>query len=81
MSASNKREPTEIDMFLGLLNAIDRTIAFIAVSVGWLALMTLMGLRVYEVVARPYITVPSGLLRHYENLAFTLLVVLALGYA
>ncbi len=68
-------------MFIKFLDAIDSAIAFIAVLVGWLSLLTLMGARVFEVIARQYITVPSMLLRHYENLAFTLLVVLALGYA
>ncbi len=68
-------------MFTRVLNAIDRSIAVISVSVGWLSLIVLMGLRVYEVIGRQYTNVPSGMLRRYEALAFALLVVLALGYA
>jgi len=68
-------------MFTRVLNAIDRTIAAISISVGWLSLIVLMGLRVYEVIGRQYTNVPSGMLRRYEALAFALLVVLALGYA
>ena len=45
-----------------------------------LLLLTLGGLRVYEVVARQYTIVPSGLLRFYEFTAFALMVILAFGY-
>jgi len=64
-----------------LLNFADRVISVIAVAVGWVALLLLCGLRVYEVIARQYVDqVPSGLLRAIESQAFVLMVVMALGY-
>lgn len=68
-------------MLTKLLNAVDRSIGFLAVSIGWVSLLVLIGLRVYEVVARQYIVVNAGMLRRNEALAFALLVVLSLGYA
>ena len=70
----------QISAFERVLNGVDRTISFIAVLVGWIAILVLGGLRVYEIIARQYINVPSGLLRFYEFTAFALLVILAFGY-
>ena len=70
----------QISAFERVLNGMDRTISFIAVFVGWIAILVLGGLRVYEIIARQYINVPSGLLRFYEFTAFALLVILAFGY-
>ena len=70
----------QISAFERVLNGLDKTISFIAISVGWIALLVLGGLRVYEVIARQYTNVPSGLLRFYEFTAFALLVILAFGY-
>ena len=70
----------QISAFERVLNALDRSISFIAVFVGWVAILVLGGLRVYEIIARQYINVPSGLLRFYEFTAFALLVILAFGY-
>ena len=70
----------QISAFERVLNALDRSISFIAVFVGWIAILVLGGLRVYEIIARQYINVPSGLLRFYEFTAFALLVILAFGY-
>jgi TRAP-type mannitol/chloroaromatic compound transport system permease small subunit len=70
----------EVSAFERFLDRADRTISFLSIFTGWIALLTLGGLRVYEVVARQYTIVPSGLLRFYEFTAFALMVILAFGY-
>jgi len=62
------------------LDGLDRGISFFAVFVGWVTLLTLGGLRVYEIIARQYTIVPSGKIRFYEFTAFALLVIMAFGY-
>lgn len=68
-------------MFRRLLNTTDRVLAVFSITVGWIALLLLCGLRVYEVVARQYVdSIPSGFLRFIESQAFVTMVLMALGY-
>ena len=64
-----------------LLRAVERAIATIAVAGAWISILVMIGVRVYDVVARQFTTTPSGLLALFEHRAFMFLVVLGLGYA
>ena len=64
-----------------LLAAIETTIAGIAISAAWITLMTLVGVRVYDIIARQFTTTPAALFMLFEFRAFMLLVVLGLAYA
>ena len=44
-------------------------------------LFTLIGVRVFDIVARQFMTTPSALLALYETRAFAFLVILGIGYA
>jgi len=68
-------------VFRRFLNTTERALAVFSITIGWIALLLLCGLRVFEVIARQYIDViPSGLLRFIESQAFVTMVVMALGY-
>ncbi len=64
-----------------ILGGLETTIAGIAISAAWITLLTLVGIRVYDIIARQFINTPSGLFALFEFRAFMLLVVLGLGYA
>jgi len=66
---------------MALLNAIDRCIVTLALANAWLMLLVMIGVRVFDIVARKFMTTPAGLLTLYENRAFTFLVLFGLAYA
>jgi len=64
-----------------VLNAIDRFIIGLALANAWLMLMVMIGVRVFDIVARKFMATPAGLLTLYEHRAFTFLVLFGLAYA
>ncbi len=64
-----------------LLASLENTIAGIAITAAWITLLALVGVRVYDIIARQFTTTPSGLFVVIEFRAFMLLVVLGLAYA
>ena len=64
-----------------LIDRVDRIIAGIAITGAWVTLFILIGVRVFDIVARQFMTTPSALLALYERRAFAFLVILGIGYA
>lgn len=63
------------------LRAIERTIACISIGAAWCLLPLLIVARVYDIVARQYITTPSNYIQVLEWRAFMFLVLLSFAYA
>ena len=53
-----------------VLRAAERVVAAIALGAAWLAILLLIGVRVFDIVARQFIVTPSALLAAYETTAF-----------
>lgn len=63
-----------------LLNFIDRGIAVVALANAWVAVLVMIGVRCFDIIAGQFMRTPSGLLALYENQAFMMLVLFGLAY-
>lgn len=63
------------------LQLVERTVATVGLASAMLLLPLLIGVRVYEIVMRKLFDAPSAFLQYIEWEAFTLLVLLSLGFA
>lgn len=63
------------------MKSIERIVAFVGIAAGVILLPLLIGVRGYEIVMRKLFQAPSAFLQFIEWEAFTLLVLLSLGYA
>ncbi len=63
------------------LAAAERLIAAVAIGGAWVTILILIAVQFFDIVARQFITTPSGLIRLFELRMFMALVVLSLGYA
>lgn len=63
-----------------ILRLIERLIAAISIGAAWFLLPLLVLVRVFDIVARQYISTPSNLIQVIEWRAFLFLVLLSFGY-
>lgn len=66
---------------LGWIERVERTIALIGVSAAVIILPLMIAVRIYEIVARKLFQAPSTFLQFIEWEAFTLLILLTIGFA
>ena len=64
-----------------VIRFLERTVAFVGIASAVVLLPLLIGVRCYEIVMRKMFNAPSTFLQFIEWEAFTLLVVLSLGFA
>ena len=66
---------------LGWIERVERTIGFIGISAAVIILPLMIAVRIYEIVARKLFQAPSTFLQLIEWEAFTLLILLTIGFA
>lgn len=66
---------------LSWIERIERTIAFIGITAAVIILPLMIVVRVYEIIARTLFQAPSTFLQFIEWEAFTLLILLTIGFA